>query len=167
MTDSLISEYKSVQKDFDDYHIPWFIHKDLELSGIVQNYISLKNEVTMYTGGANDYYNVDLMVFDFSSGKKMLLNQFVRKDKMDVLLKIGENEFRRIKDFSPNISIKKSGYWFENDKFYLPDNFNISDSGFVFFYNLYEIAPRAEGYTKLFIAKDKLKGLLQNDKFFN
>jgi len=167
IADSLISEYKFVQNDFKDYQIAWFIHKNLELTGIVQNYLSLKNEETMYTGGANSYYNVDLIVFDLRSGNRMTLNQFIRPDKMRELLNIGEQEFRKMKKLSSNVTIDKSGYWFENDKFYLPYNFSISDSGFIFFYNLYEIAPRSEGYTELFIAKDKLKGLLKNDKFFN
>lgn len=167
ITDSIIAEYKSVQNEFKDYNNAWFIHKNLEITGIVGNYLSLKNEVTMYTGGANSYYNVDLIVFDLRSGNRMSLDQFIRPDKMNELLNIGEQEFRRIKKLPSSVTIDKSGYWFENGKFYLPNNFSISDSGFVFFFNLYEIAPRSEGYTELFIPKDKLKDLLQNDKIFS
>jgi len=166
ISDSLISQYKSVQKEFSDYHTAWFIHKTTELTGIIQNYLSIKNEVTMYTGGANSYYNIDLIVIDLNSGKRQSLSSFVSKDKIDELLNIGENHFRKIKDIQENQTIKETGYWFENDEFYLPDNFNISDSGFVFFYNLYEIAPRSEGYTELFIPKEKLKDILLTNIFF-
>ena len=166
IADSLISQYKSVQKEFSDYHTAWFIHKDAELTGIIQNYLSIKNEVTMYTGGANTYYNVDLSVFNLNSGKQQSLTQFVDKDRMDEFFKIGESQFRKIKHIAENQTIKETGYWFENDKFYLPDNFNISDSGFVFFYNLYEIAPRSEGFTELFIPKEELKNIVNTNKIF-
>ena len=166
IADSLISQYKSVQKEFSEYHTAWFIHKDIELTGIIQNYLSIKNEVTMYTGGANTYYNVNLSVIDLNSGKRQFLTQFIYKDRMNEFLKIGESHFRKIKNISENQTIKETGYWFENDKFYLPENFNISDSGFVFFYNLYEIAPRSEGYTELFIPKEELNDILITNNIF-
>lgn len=166
IADSLFTDYKTVQKDFSDYHTAWFIHKKTELTGIVQNFISLKNEVIIYTGGANNYYNVELSVFDLNSGKKQSLSQFVKIDKMTEFLRIGENQFRKIKNISVDQTIKETSYWFENEKFYLPENFSISDSGFVFFYNLYEIAPRSEGFTELFIPKEELKDIIISNKIF-
>lgn len=166
IADSLFADYQSVQKDFSDYRTAWYIHKSTKLESIVKNYISLKNEVIIYTGGANNYYNVDLSVFDLNSGKKQSLTQFINKDNMTEFLKIGENQFRKIKNIEENQTIKDTGYWFENDKFYLPENFSISDSGFVFFYNLYEIAPRSEGLTELFISKEELKDIIKSNYIF-
>lgn len=166
IADSLFADYKTVQNDFSDYHTAWFIHKSTKLTNIVQNYISFKNEVIIYTGGANNYYNVDLSIFSLNSGKKQSLTQFINKEKMNELLKIGENQFRKIKNISKNQTIKETGYWFKDDKFYLPENFSISDSGFVFFYNLYEIAPRSEGFTELFIPKDELKDIINTNNIF-
>lgn len=166
IADSLFADYQSVQKDFSDYRTAWFIHKSIELISIVHNYISLKNEVIIYTGGANNYYNVELSIFDLNSGKKQSLTQFVKKDRMAEFLKISENQFRKIKNIKENQTIEETGFWFENDKFYLPENFSISDSGFVFFYNLYEIAPRSEGFTELFIPKEELKDIIITNKIF-
>ena len=167
IADTMIAEYKSVQKDFGDYNTPWFIHKNFDLAGIVKNYLSIRNEVIMYTGGANEYYNIDLLVFDLNTGKQILLEQLINEDKMNDLLKLGEQEFRKLKGLSPDINIDKSGYWFVDDQFYFPFNYNLTDSGFVFFYNLYEIAPRSEGYTELFISKDKIKDFLKDKNLFD
>ena len=167
IADTLIAEYKSVQKEFEDYNIGWFIHKNLELANIVKNYLSVRNEVIMYTGGANDYYNIDLLVFDLNTGKQIEFEQLVREDKLNDLLQLGEQEFKKLKGLSPDINIDKSGFWFVDDQFYFPFNYNLTDSGFVFFYNLYEIAPRSEGYTELFIPKDKIKPFLKNENLFD
>ena len=166
IADSLFTQYRSVHEEFSDYHTAWFIHKKIIFSGILANYISIKSETTMYTGGANSYYNIDLSIFDLYSGRKQSLSDFVFEDKMLNFLKIGELNFRKIKNIPINQSIKETGYWFENDKFYLPDNFNITDSGFTFIYNLYEIAPRSEGYTRLFIPKEELKDIIDPNKIF-
>ncbi len=167
IADSLITEYKSVQKDFEDYHIAWFIHKNLELTGIVKNYLSIKHEETMYTGGANAYYNVNLKNFDLNTGEEVLLNQLIGDGNMNKLLKLGESEFRKLKDIPSNVNLDKSGYWFTDDQFYLPENFSLTDSGFVFFYNLYEIAPRSEGPTELFLSKEKVRDILKNKDLFD
>jgi hypothetical protein len=49
---------------------------------------------------------------------------------------------------------------FENDQFFLPDNFAIVEEGITFFYNSYEIAPYAMGATELILRYDELKGIM-------
>ena len=107
-----------------------------------------------------------MSVIDLNSGEQQSLIHFIDKDRIEEFYKIGESHFRKVKNISENQTIKETGYWFENDKFYLPDNFIISDSGFVFFYNLYEIAPRSEGYTELFIPKEELNDILLTNNIF-
>ena len=160
ISDSLFSQYQNVQKAFSDYKTGWSILKNMNVSGVVNNFISIKKEVIIYTGGANNYFNVTLSIFDLNSGEQQLLSKFVNLEKMDELLKIGEKNFKKIKNISEDQTLRDSCFWFENDKFYLPDNFSVSDYGFVFFYNLYEITPRSEGFTELFIPKEELLDVL-------
>lgn len=151
IADSLFAEYGRVKSEFEDYPTAWFIHKNLSITGLQNNLLSWKNEVTMYTGGANAYYNVNLSVYDVNNANKVSFEEIIKKSKLGEFLIFAESQFKEDKGILKNQSVKDAGYWFKNDKFYLPDNFNMTDSGLIFFYNLYEIAPRSEGVTDLFI----------------
>lgn len=155
IADSLFSEYKKVQKDFEDYSTPWFIHKNLIVSGLSDNFLSLRNEVAMFTGGANAYFNVKLSTYNLKDGKKILLNDLKNNLDFGEFLEHAEIIFKKEKGLSEEENLAGVGFWFENDEFFLPDNFSITDSGLVFFYNFYQIAPRSEGITELFIPSDK------------
>ncbi len=158
IADSLISNYITVQQEFDDYHTGWYIHANSKINGLFKNVISILSEKEIYTGGANTFYNLTYSNFDVSSGKLITLENIIIND-FKAVEKIGEGLFRKMKNIPPKQSFEKAGFWFENKKFSLNDNFAITDSGLVFFYNLYEIAPRSTGTTKLFIPKKKLNSL--------
>jgi len=167
IADSLFSQYENLQKEFSDYKTAWSIEKNMSVSGVVNNFITFKNEIIIYTGGANNYYNVVLTVFDLETGEQQSLRNFINPEKINELLKIGEKRFKIIKEIPEDTTLKGTGFWFNGDAFYLPENFAVTDSGFVFFYNLYEIAPRSEGITELFISKDKLNSILKSKSIYH
>ncbi len=152
ISDSLFSNYIEVQKEFDDYHTGWYIKSNILFLGIMKNIISLKSVEEIYTGGANTFYNVDFANFNLTSGKKIRITDIIPKENLSSLEKISKNVFCELKKIKDG-NFEKAGYWFKNKKFELNNNFAITDSGLVFFYNLYEIAPRSEGTTQLFIPK--------------
>ncbi|MCF6271120.1 MAG: RsiV family protein [Melioribacteraceae bacterium] len=156
IADSLFSNYISLQQEFDDYHIGWYINANSKINGVFKNIMSITCEEEIYTGGANTFYNLTYSNFNINSGKLITLESIINYNNIGTVEKIGEGLFRKLKDIPVNQPLKEAGFWFENKKFFLNDNFAITDSGLVFFYNLYEIAPRSEGTTKLFIPKEKL-----------
>jgi hypothetical protein len=156
IADSLISSYISVQHEFKDYHIGWFIHSKIEFVSSVKNIISVKSNETMYTGGANTYYNLTFANFDITNGTKLSLKNIFDKTNLGKVESIGKDIFIASKNIPTNQSFEEAGFWFKNNKFALNNNFAITDSGLVFLYNLYEIAPRSEGVIELFIPKEKL-----------
>jgi hypothetical protein len=113
----------------------------------------------MYTGGANAYYNLTFKNFDIVDGSKILLEDIIKTSKLSKVEDIAKEIFIELKKIPANQSFEEAGFWFKDKKFALNDNFAISDSGLVFFYNLYEIAPRSEGTIELFIPKEKLISL--------
>ena len=159
IADSLISNYISVQQEFDDYHTGWYIHANSNITGVFKNIISITSEEVIYTGGANAYYNLTYSNFDLNSGQLVTLDGIVVDKNITVIEKLCEELFVEMKSIQPNLSFEDAGFWFEDKEFSLNDNFAITDSGLVFFYNLYEIAPRSEGTTQLFIPKEKLNSL--------
>lgn len=159
IADSLMSNYISVQQEFDDYHTGWYIHANSNITGIFNNIISITSEEVIYTGGANVFYDLTYSNFNLNSGKLVTLENIIIDDNIAKIEKLGEDLFTEMKNIQTNQSFEEAGFWFENEKFSLNDNFAITDSGLVFFYNLYEIAPRSEGTTLLFIPKEKLNSL--------
>jgi len=159
IADSLFSNYITVQQEFDDYHIGWYIHANSKINGLFKNIISITNEEEIYTGGANTFYNLTYSNFNINSGKLLTLENIIISNNIETVEKLGEGLFRKMKNIPTNQSFEEAGFWFENKIFSLNDNFAITDSGLVFFYNLYEIAPRSSGTTKLFIPKEKLQWL--------
>jgi len=158
--DSLMSNYISVQKEFDDYNTGWYIHANSTITGIYKNIIAISSEQVIYTGGANAFYNLTYSNFDLNNGRFVTLESLVFDNNFSNIENLGKELFIAMKDIPQNKSLEKAGFWFENKTFSLNDNFAITDSGLVFFYNLYEIAPRSEGTTQLFIPKAKLKSLI-------
>jgi hypothetical protein len=93
------------------------------------------------------------------SGKTIILSDIVEPENIVKLEKIGKTIFFNLKNIDANQTEEEAGFWFEKKTFELNDNFAITDSGLVFFYNLYEIASRAEGTTELLIPKEKITNL--------
>jgi len=159
LADSLISNYISVQEEFDDYHTGWFIHANSNITGVIKNIITITSEETIYTGGANAFYDLTYSNFYLESGARVKLENILVDNNLSELEKLGEKIFIKMKNIRADQSFDEAGYWFENERFALSDNFAVTDSGLIFFYNLYEIGPRSEGTTKLFIPKEKLNSI--------
>jgi len=159
VADSLFSYYISMQKEFPDYHISWFLHSNIKITGIFKNIISIKKEETSFTGGASIFYNLGFANFDITKGTVLTLEDVVSEENLSKLQNLGKKAFYKLKNIDENTNLQNAGFWFENKQFELNDNFAITDSGLVFFYNLYEIAPRVEGTTELFLPKKEIVGL--------
>ena len=76
------------------------------------------------------------------------------------LRKLGEDQFRLVRDLSQDEDLGEAGFWFDDNKFSLNDNFALTEDGIRFFYNSYEIAPYALGTTDITISYDSIKNLL-------
>ena len=84
----------------------------------------------------------------------------VEETKIIELTAIGESIFRKDENLSSTANLENE-YFFENSKFYLPQNFYISDKGLVFLYNPYEIKPYVAGTTELIIPFSSLKNIVK------
>jgi hypothetical protein len=164
IADSLFAQYIQIQKDFPDYHTGWFIKGKITLTGIYKNILTLKSEEIVFTGGAHPNSNLFYFNFDLDNGKIIELNDIVDNKISDKLNNIGRTVFCKIKNLNPTKPLNEAGYWFEENKFYLNNNFAITDSGMIFYYNKYEIAPYSMGATELFIPKKHLSNII---KFYN
>jgi len=158
-----IKEYESFITEFPDSYQAWFIERTGEVKLNMGNIFSIDYLDYSFTGGAHPNTSVTFKNFDLSDGEEIVLDKIISADKQNELTKIAEEEFRKIKELAPDADLGQAGFWFENNKFYLNDNFLIRDSSLVFYYNNYEITAYAFGPTELEIPYSKIKNLINEN----
>jgi hypothetical protein len=94
--------------------------------------------------------------------KRVKLEDLFEKGFDQKLLAIAEKQFRINEKLKPNEPLDDlHGYFFENAKFILNDNFTLTPKGLKFLYNVYEIKAYAFGVTELEIPYEDLKEILK------
>lgn len=144
-----LNDYKDLIKVEPNYKTGWFS----ELSGKVirndKNFVVLKFSEVNFSGGAHPNSFVKFINLDSQTGKFILKKDLLKDEKQ--LEKIAENIFRTQKQIPTEKSLSDYDYFWVGGKFYLNENFAILDSGLVFLYNNYEIAPYSQGQTEVFL----------------
>jgi len=102
-----------------------------------------------------------------NNGDEIKLSDIISDLNQNNLTKIAEEEFRKLKNITPDADLEQAGFWFENNKFYLNENFLIGDSSLVFFYNNYEITAYAFGPTELEISYLKIRDLIKENSIIS
>lgn len=116
-----------------------------------------------FTGGAHPNSMSLYANFDPRQGRKLGLDDLFQPGYRQRLTQIAEQEFRRTRQMGPGDTFESAGFWFENNRFRLADNFFISERGLSFFYNPYEIAPYAMGSVEFTLSRTALQSLLRPD----
>ena len=99
-----------------------------------------------------------------ATGKQIALGDILVDGYEPNLNQVAEKRFREIKQLEPNQSLADAGFWFDEDKFTLNDNFAICCDGLIFYFNNYEITSYAAGPTKLVIPYEDIKDLIAKDR---
>ncbi len=155
-----IEEYKKFKVDFPDYPTSWSIEREIKVYYQNAGLASLSFYEFSFTGGAHPNSGVYYVNFDLQSGKRLTLKDLFTEGFQERLNIVAEKRFRELKAIAPNQTYADAGFWFENEQFKLTDNFAVGDTGVVFYYNNYEVAPYAMGPTELGISYRDLKELI-------
>lgn len=155
-----IDDYKKFKADFSDYPTSWSVEREVKVYYQDPGLASLSFYEFSYTGGAHPNSAVHYVNFDLSSGKRLTLQDLFTAGFQERLNSVAEKRFRELKAIAPGQSYSDADFWFENEQFTLTDNFAVGDTGVVFYYNNYEIAPYAMGPTELGISYRDLKEII-------
>lgn len=147
----MAGEYELLLGEFPDYSFPWELQRNVDVLYNDSAMVSLRFFEFHYSGGAHPNTAQRLLSYDQADGRFLDLSDIHRRwPKMD-LVEAGERQFRMDWEIADTLSLNEAGWWFEDDCFYLPDNFALLDSGLLFLYNPYEIGPYYLGATELYI----------------
>jgi hypothetical protein len=97
------------------------------------------------------------------TGEPIQLQDILVQGGEQKLLKSAEAHFRQLKKLGSTESLTKAGFWFDNDKFHLTQNYGLGKDAITFYYNAFEIAPQAIGPTSLTIPYAELAGVLRDE----
>lgn len=146
-------QLESKQHDFR----AWFRDQDCEVALNVPGFLTLRNSISEYTGGAHGIKIEIWSNYDIDNKKKLSLTDLFQDTT--ALQRITEGYFRKEEQLSDTSSYG-SQYFFDDDKFKLADNFGLTANGLVFHYNPYEIKPYAGGPTTLIIPYSALADIM-------
>ncbi|MBW2938456.1 DUF3298 and DUF4163 domain-containing protein [Aureisphaera sp. CAU 1614] len=128
-----------------------------------ENILCLQLQSYLFTGGAHGYGSTHFKNIDEETGEEITVSELFEDEKG--FLELTEKAFRKKYKIPENESINYTGFWFEDDTFYLPETIGISKKNIVFIYNPYDIASYAEGPIIFEIPLKEAKPFLSNTYF--
>lgn len=147
--------------DTDVEHLELYKKLDIDTLFTINNLLVLVEKQESYTGGAHGAYSTNYSVFDIKNKKLLKASDIFEINK---LTEIAYDYFLTERGLSKNqVDIDKEGYWFNNNKFHLNDNFSLDSKSVTFLYNPYEITSYAEGQIIVEIPLRKLESVIKKE----
>jgi hypothetical protein len=140
---------------------PWYKNVKSEVWTNTPLFLTLATAVDEYTGGAHGNHYTVISNIDIQSKKKIEIKDIIEKEKIVELTKIAEVQFRKNENLSDSASLEKD-FFFENGTFDINENFGLTKSSFIIYFNEYEIRPYAEGPTLLEIPYSDIENILNS-----
>lgn len=154
-----IDDYRKYERDFGGLFIPYQADTYMELIYQSNELISIDLNFYQFTGGAHGYGGTRFLNFDRNTGKKLPVTELFTNLKP--LEEMAEKMIRQQYQIPPDQNINATGFWFEDDRFHLPENIGFTENEILLVYNQYEIASYAEGSISLSIPKSDLASFLK------
>ncbi len=162
LCDAFFNDYRMIRNDLPDYTIPWNLERTIKIIYNSTGTVSIKYYEYSFSGGAHPNYITSLFSYNTKKQRFVSINDiFPDMIQRENLLELAEKKFRQIRNLGDNEDLAEAGFWFENNKFGLNNNFAVTKDGIIFFFNSYEIGPYAMGTTEIFITTDELNSVTQ------
>lgn len=121
--------------------------------------ISLELSQYLYTGGAHGNGSTTFLNVDPKDGRTLSFEDiFVDGNEFE---KFAEKKFREKNNIPPSESINSTGFWFEEDAFYLPKTVGFTLDSLVFIYNNYEITSYADSPVEFKVPRSEANQFLK------
>jgi hypothetical protein len=150
--------YEELNKLYPDETARW----EAKITGVVsfedKNMITIALNSYLFTGGAHGYTTRNFLNFNKRKGNE-IENWELFKDQ-EHFKNFAEAKFRIQEDIPQDSPINSTGFMFEQDEFYLPENIGFTEKGLVLLYNQYEVASYADGAIELLLPYPEVKNYL-------
>ncbi len=148
-------EYTLFKRDFPESAAAWEASIEGEVLYTSPLITTISISSYLYTGGAhgNDY----IKLFNFNNANGALLTP-------EEVLNLNSDFMKLAQSYFENEVMKKDENikdYFFGENFKLPENMGLNERGMIMFYNKYEIASYAQGYTEFLIPFKELEPYLK------
>ncbi|WP_262248999.1 DUF3298 and DUF4163 domain-containing protein [Parapedobacter soli] len=143
----------------DPYPRIWTSELHAKVYRITPSYLSLTIHASSFTGGAHGNYATIFKHYDLRADELLALDDIVTRSYQNELAAVAERYFRRQENLGVDQSLQ-DGYFFDQGRFSLPDNFALEQDSILFLYNIYEIKPYVNGQTELRVPYADIERLL-------
>ena len=152
---SFTNGYLELKEVYPTEAVDWEAKIDASVSYENNKVLSIQLDSYLFTGGAHGYASTQFLNFDKDKGEEIDTRAFFRD--LREFKKFAETKFRDQEKIPQNAPINSTGFMFEQDSFYLPENIGLSPKGIVLLYNQYEVASYADGQIELIITYPEAK----------
>ncbi|MBV1924088.1 MAG: DUF3298 and DUF4163 domain-containing protein [Flavobacteriaceae bacterium] len=149
---NFLINYEKDKAEFPDIISEYFAEISVCQTYTSNTLFSYELQQYMFTGGAHGYGSITFLNVDPSNGENLSTKEIFKNEKE--FRDFAENVFKKEFNISADESINSSGFWFENDTFYLPETIGFNEEEVIILYNQYEIASYASGPIELMIPID-------------
>ena len=153
-----IKTYRMHSADFPDMAAEYFAEIDVSETYRSEEVITLELRQYLFTGGAHGYGNTSFLNINPETGITIPIEALFNNN--EDFTSYCENKFREKYQIPPGASINSTGFWFEDDMFYIPNTIGFINESLILVYNSYEIASYAEGPVELEIPIEVIGDLL-------
>ena len=142
--------------------MPWYMEADTKVDRQTNKYLMIHTNTNWFMGGNHPISMEYYYVYKREGFKRLLLDDLFQKGYDQKLLSIAEDIFRKQEKLKPADKLsEEAGYFFDNQRFVLNDNFTLTERGIKFLFNVYEIKPFVSGITELEIPYEKIEEILK------
>ncbi len=147
--------FEKLQDEFPDETAPWEASIEASVTFENKDMISIGLISYIFTGGAHGYGATRFLNFEKKSGQELDIIDLFKNHKKFV--DFAEIQFRSQQNISPDQAINSTGFMFERNEFYLPENIGFTENGLKLLYNPYEVASYADGTIELLLPYNDVK----------
>ena len=161
-SESFLQDYLNVVNNESPSAFPWNLSLDLDFCYINKNYIKAEFSTETYMGGAHGNVNFTSYMIDSRTNKIVRLEDIC--SNVSELEKRAEQIFRSNYGISKNADLDLEGFWFQDNKFKLNQNFFFNEKSITFIFNQYEIAPYVMGIFEIEIPFSNNKDIIHIER---
>ncbi len=146
---AFVAEYERQKRDMPDATLGWEAQVKTVPSFQSDKLVAVQVDAYMMTGGAHGLGTRNVWIFNKTNGQHVTNTDLIADN--EGLKKLAEEKFRDKYKVPAGKPINSTGFMFEGDKFYLPNNIIPVKDGLLLHYNPYDVAAYVQGPLEVLI----------------
>lgn len=142
-----IEMYRTHSAEFPDMQLEYFADITVDETFRSANLLSLEMHQYLFTGGAHGYGATQFQNFDVQTGLELSAEEIFTN--LNAFKDFAKGKFKTAYEIPEEDSINSTGFWFDDDTFYLPETIGFTETNLILIYNQYDIASYAAGPVEL------------------